>query len=62
MRNRPAVEASPDAPASIDAVLDCFGNGALRLAANVGVRVIHLRAAPRARPGDVRDPRVAVRA
>jgi hypothetical protein len=45
MRNRPAVEASPDARASIDAVLDRFGNGALRLAANVGVRVIHLRAA-----------------
>ncbi len=44
MRNRPAVEASPDARASIDAVLDRFGNSALQLAANVGVRVINLRA------------------
>jgi hypothetical protein len=44
MRIRPAVEASTDARAAIDAVLDRFGVGALRLAANSGVRVIHLRA------------------
>ncbi len=43
MRNRPAVEASPDSRLAIDAVLDRFGIGALRLAGNAGVRVIHLR-------------------
>jgi hypothetical protein len=45
MRNRPAVEARADARLAIDAVLDRFGGGALRLAANAGVRVIHLRPA-----------------
>ncbi len=44
MRNRPAVEASPEARIVIDAVLDRFGAGALRLAASAGVRVVHLRA------------------
>ncbi|HEX3465407.1 MAG TPA: hypothetical protein VHS78_15265 [Candidatus Elarobacter sp.] len=44
MRNRPAVDASPDARSAIDIVLDRFGTGALRAAATAGVRVVHLRA------------------
>jgi hypothetical protein len=44
MRNRPAVDASPEALAAIDSVLDRFGAGALRLAANARVRLVHLRA------------------
>ena len=44
MRNRPAVDASPEALAAIDSVLDRFGAGALRLAAHSNVRVVHLRA------------------
>ncbi len=43
VRTRPAVDARPDAHAAIDAVLDRFGPGALRLAANAGVRLVHLR-------------------
>jgi len=43
MRDRPAVDASPEASAAIDAVLDRFGIGALRVAASAGVRVVHLR-------------------
>ncbi len=43
MRNRPAVDATSDARAAIDAVLDRFGSGALRIAADAGVRLIHLR-------------------
>ena len=43
MRNRPAVDASADAQLAIDAVLDRFGVGALRLAASAGVRLVHLR-------------------
>ncbi len=43
MRNRPAVDASPEAVAAIDAVLDRFGTGALRVAASAGVRFVHLR-------------------
>ena len=43
MRNRPAVDARADAHAAIDAVLDRFGPGALRLAANAGVKLVHLR-------------------
>jgi hypothetical protein len=43
MRNRPPVDASPDTVAAIDTVLDRFGRGALRLAANAGVRLVHLR-------------------
>jgi len=43
MRTRPAVDASPEARAAIDAVLDRFGSGALRLAASCGVKLIHLR-------------------
>src|SRR6202165_6353756 len=43
MRNRPAVDASAEAQLAIDAVLDRFGTGALRLAASAGVRLVHLR-------------------
>jgi len=43
MRNRPSVDASPDAVSAIDAVLDRFGPGALRVAASAGVRLVHLR-------------------
>ena len=43
MRNRPAIDAKPDAAAAIDAVLDRFGPGALRLAAATGVKLVHLR-------------------
>jgi hypothetical protein len=43
MRNRPAVDANPDALAAIDAVLDRFGPGALRVAASAGIRLVHLR-------------------
>lgn len=43
MRNRPAVDASFREAAAIDAVLDRFGAGALRVAARAGVRVVHLR-------------------
>ena len=42
---RPSVDAAPDDAAAIDATLDRFGAGALRVAAAVGVRVVHLRAA-----------------
>jgi hypothetical protein len=44
VRDRPAVDASPEHSAAIDAVLDRFGIGALRVAASAGVRVVHLRA------------------
>jgi len=43
MRNRPSVDASPDAVSAIDAVLDRFGADALRVAASAGVRLVHLR-------------------
>lgn len=43
MRSRPIVDASAEAQPAIDAVLDRFGEGALRLAASAGVRLIHLR-------------------
>jgi len=43
MRNRPAIDAKPDAAAAIDAVLDRFGRGALRLVATTGVKLVHLR-------------------
>ncbi|HEY0614700.1 MAG TPA: hypothetical protein VGC96_08665, partial [Candidatus Elarobacter sp.] len=43
MRTRPHVDASGDAAAAIDAVLDRFGSGALRLAAQANVRLVHLR-------------------
>jgi hypothetical protein len=43
MRNRPPVDARSDALAAIEAVLDRFGAGALRVATNAGVRVVHLR-------------------
>jgi hypothetical protein len=44
MRDRPAIDASPEASAAIDTVLDRFGIGALRVAASAGVRLVHLRA------------------
>jgi hypothetical protein len=43
MRNRPAVDAGAEAHAAINTVLDRFGPGALRLAANAGVKLVHLR-------------------
>ena len=43
MRNRPPIDARSDALAAIEAVLDRFGPGALRVATNAGVRVVHLR-------------------
>ncbi len=43
MRNRPAVDARPEARAAIEAVLERFGPGALRVATNAGVRLVHLR-------------------
>ena len=43
MRDRPAIDAQPAVRAAIDAVLDRFGDGALRLAAAAKVRVVHLR-------------------
>jgi hypothetical protein len=43
MRDRPAVDAASDAAAAIEAVLDRFGTGALRVAASAGVRIVHLR-------------------
>jgi hypothetical protein len=49
MRNRPAVDASSEARVAIDAVLDRFGKGALRLAATSGVRFVHLRRSERYR-------------
>jgi hypothetical protein len=39
MRNRPAIDAKPDAHAAINAVLDRFGPGALR---GAGIRLVHL--------------------
>ena len=49
MRNRPAVDASSEARVAIDAVLDRFGTGALRLASRAGVRLVHLRRSERYR-------------
>jgi hypothetical protein len=43
MRDRPAVDAASGAAAAIEAVLDRFGTGALRVAASAGVRIVHLR-------------------
>jgi hypothetical protein len=43
MRARPIVDASPITAAAIDAVLDRFGSGALRVAANAGIRIVHLQ-------------------
>lgn len=40
---RPVVDAAPAAIVAIDAVLDRFGAGALRVAATAGTRVVHLR-------------------
>lgn len=59
MRNRPAVDASPDARSAIDNVLDRFGIGARR---RRGVRVVHLRGRrsiprPLARAGTARARR-----
>lgn len=44
MQNRRRVDASAIAAGAIDAVLDRFGIGALRVAAAAGVRVIQLHA------------------
>ncbi|HTW85489.1 MAG TPA: hypothetical protein VMD91_15575 [Candidatus Sulfotelmatobacter sp.] len=44
MRTRPPIDAAPDAAAAIDAILDRFGTGALRLAVRAGARLVHLRA------------------
>src|SRR5579875_2882590 len=49
MESRPAVDAAPASAAAIDAVLDRFGLGALRLAASARVRVMHLRPGERYR-------------
>jgi hypothetical protein len=49
MSIRPAVDAAPDARTAIDAVLDRFGTGALRVAASAGTQLVHLRVAERYR-------------
>jgi hypothetical protein len=50
MRLRPLVDTPvPERAAAIDAVLDRFGAGALRVAANAGTRLVLLRAAERYR-------------
>lgn len=49
MCTRPEVDAARDAAVAIDAVLDRFGAGALRVAAAGGTRLIHLCAAERYR-------------
>jgi hypothetical protein len=41
---RPVVDAAPAAAAAIDGVLDRFGPGALRVAADAGTRLVHVRA------------------
>jgi hypothetical protein len=43
MRTRPAVDATPHRIAAIDAILDRFGPGALRVTASAGVRLVLLR-------------------
>jgi len=47
MSDRPAVSAAPHDAAAIDAVLDRFGMGALRLATAAGTKLIHLRGTER---------------
>jgi hypothetical protein len=49
MSIRPAVDAAPAARAAIDAVLDRFGAGAMRVAASAGTRIVHLRGTERYR-------------
>jgi hypothetical protein len=49
MSIRPAVDATPDARVAIDAVLDRFGPGALRVAASAGTNLVHLRRTERYR-------------
>ncbi len=43
MQHRPTVDAPPHSLAAIDAVLDRFGSGALRLTAQTGTRLVLLR-------------------
>ncbi len=43
MQNRPTVDAPPETLAAIEAVLDRFGPGALRLTAGIGTRLVLLR-------------------
>ena len=49
MSERPEVDAAPAARVAIDAVLDRFGPGPLRVAAVAGTRLVHLRDADRYR-------------
>jgi hypothetical protein len=49
MSERPEVDAVPGARAAIDAVLDRFGPGPLRVAAAAGTRLVHLRGTDRYR-------------
>jgi len=49
MRERPVVDADPDQQLAIDATLDRFGAGALRLAAASGIELIALRKSERYR-------------
>jgi len=49
MSDRPTISAAPRDATAIDAVLDLFGPGALRLAAAAGTKVIHLRSTDRYR-------------
>ena len=47
MSTRPPIDARDDARAAIDAVLDRFGPGPLRVAADAGTRLVHLRGSER---------------
>jgi hypothetical protein len=49
MSDRPSVSAAPHEAAAIDAVLDRFGIGALRLATAAGTKLIHLLSTDRYR-------------
>jgi hypothetical protein len=47
MSPRPPIDARDTARVAIDAVLDRFGAGALRVAADAGTRLVHLRGSER---------------